>query len=465
MSKTKVKSDVKSTESMQYDKMTGAPVKRLIITLAIPTVISMLVTNIYNMADTFFVSRLGTSASAAVGIIFSLMAFFQAAGFMCGHGAGSFVSRFLGAKKEDDARTYGATAFWMSISLGIIISLVCFIFMKPLIFFLGSTDTIYPYAEKYAVCIFLSGPAMTACFTMNNLLRYEGRASYAMVGLLAGSLINIAGDPLLIFVFKLGITGAGISTCVSQYISFFILMSMFRGSRTTTRLSPKYITGNIRVCGNICLVGLPSLVRQALNALSTLLLNHQAKAYGDAAIAAMSIVGRISFFIAAFVIGIGQGMQPVISFNYGAKKYERVKKSYYFTLTAGTIFLSAAAAGVFFGADTIITWFRDDPAVIKTGAFALKLVALTAILQPCSIASNMLFQSIGKSGRATLLSSFRTGLFYIPLILILPSYMGIAGIQWAQPVSDIISAVISLPVALQFLHTIGGSEASESKRK
>ena len=435
----------------QYIRMTQTPIGKLIGTLAIPTIISMLVTNIYNTADTYFVSRLGTSASGAVGIVFAFMTFYQAIGFMCGHGAGSFVARFLGAKSPDKAKMFAASTFFLSSLLGTLLSLAFYLNLNRVLYFLGSTKTILPYARQYAVWILIAGPFLSASCTLNNLLRYEGRAMYAMIGLTTGGILNMIGDPILMFGFGMGVSGAGLSTCLSQIISFLILLSMFCIHITVTDVSPRRISTELSTYWEIMKVGSPSLLRQGLNAASTILLNQQAKVYGDPAIAAMSIVGRMSFFIGACAIGTGQGMQPVISFNYGARKYKRVRESFHFTVKMAAALLSVFAIVCMIFARPIITWFRDDPEVIEIGTVALRWACVSALFQPLSVPINMMFQSIGKSGRALFLSALRTGLCFIPLIEVLPLYLGLTGIEIAQPVSDITAALISVPFAVSFL--------------
>lgn len=446
-------------QQAQYKKMAETPVPRLIITLAIPTIISMLVTNIYNTADTYFVSQLGTSASGAVGIVFALMAFYQAVGFMCGHGAGSFVSRLFGEKNPENAKVYGTTAFLMSLLFGALISCVSFIFMTPLLIFLGSTKTILPYARQYAFWILLAGPLLSSSCTLNNLLRYEGRALYTMIGLTVGGLLNIAGDPFFMFVLGMGVSGAGLSTALSQLVSFLILLSMFYTDKTVMKFKSSYIARKSEIYTDIIRVGSPSLLRQGLNALSTILLNRAAKPYGDPAIAAMSIVGRLAFFIGAVGIGMGQGMQPVSSFNYGAGKYSRVKKAAYFTTFSGTLALSVFATCVLIFAAPIITWFRDDPEVIAIGTVALRWQCLSSYFMAASFSSNMLFQSIGKAKQALFLASLRTGIFYIPLIIILPQVIGLSGIEVAQPLADLLSAAVSVIMAIRFMKTLPPDKA------
>lgn len=438
-------------EERQYKKMTETPVAKLVIMLGIPTTISMLVTNIYNMADTYFVGKLGTSASGAVGIVFGLMAIIQAFGFMFGHGAGSIISRRLGAKDVESATRFASTSFVSALFAGGMITLFGFLFLEPFMRLLGSTDTILPYAKTYARFILLAAPFMAASCVLNNILRYEGQAAFAMIGLTTGSILNIFGDWFLMMKLGFGVEGAGISTAVSQLISFFILLFMFLGGKTQSRLSVRRVTKDMSEVLLICKTGLPSMMRQGLSSISTMILNGQAGVYGDAAVAAMSIVNRICFFIFSVGLGIGQGFQPVSAFNYGAKKYERVRKGFYFTLGAGEVLLGAVAVVGMFFPEQLITFFRDDPEVIAIGSVALSAQLISLFFQPLSVCSNMLFQSIGKNGRATFLSMLRSGLCFIPVILILSRTMGLLGVEVAQTVADVMSFFIALPFVISFM--------------
>ena len=438
-------------EERQYKKMTETPVAKLVIMLGIPTTISMLVTNIYNMADTYFVGKLGTSASGAVGIVFGLMAIIQAFGFMFGHGAGSIISRRLGAKDVESATRFASTSFVSALFAGGMITLFGFLFLEPFMRLLGSTDTILPYAKTYARFILLAAPFMAASCVLNNILRYEGQAAFAMIGLTTGSILNIFGDWFLMMKLGFGVEGAGISTAVSQLISFFILLFMFLGGKTQSRLSVRRVTKDMSEVLLICKTGLPSMMRQGLSSISTMILNGQAGVYGDAAVAAMSIVNRICFFIFSVGLGIGQGFQPVSAFNYGAKKYERVRKGFYFTLGAGEVLLGAVAVVGMFFPEQLITFFRDDPEVIAIGSVALSAQLISLFFQPLSVCSNMLFQSIGKNGRATFWSRLRSGLCFIPVILILSRTMGLLGVEIAQTVADVMSFFIALPFVISFM--------------
>lgn len=446
--------ETKSLSQQQYDKMTLTPVRKLVITLAVPTVISMLITNIYNMADTYFVSNLGTSASGATGVVFGLMAIIQAFGFMLGHGSGSNISRHLGSKQSEVAKTYSATGFFLSLIFGIAILVGGLCFLTPLMRILGSTDSILPYARIYGGFILVAAPAMTASCVLNNILRYEGKAAYSMVGLAFGGILNIFGDWLLIEHFHLGIAGAGLSTAVSQYISLAILMLPFLSGRTQSSLNPRYISLSADIALNTISVGMPSLMRQGLNSVSVMVLNLCAAPYGDAAIAAMSITARIINFMFCISIGIGQGFQPVSAFNYGAKKYDRVKQACIFTYICSTALMAIAAIFGFIFAPQLIAVFRDDIKVIDIGATALRLQSISLVLLPVSLCGNMLFQSIGKGGIGTLLAAIRSGLVFIPVLLILSRIGGILGIQLSQPIADFISSAVTLPFILNFFKEI-----------
>ncbi len=438
----------------QFDKMTKTPVNRLILTLGLPTTISMLVTNVYNMADTFFVSQLGTSASGATGVVFALMAIIQAFGFMLGHGAGSSISRHLGARDVESARKFASTSFFLSLFCGIMIAALGFLFHGPFMRLLGSTDSIFPYAMEYSTYILLAAPAMASSCVMNNILRYEGKAVFAMFGLASGGILNIFGDMVLIFGLGMGIRGAGIATAVSQYIGALVLFTPFIQGRVQSRLSLGYVTHSWADVLDIITVGFPSMMRQGLSSISVMILNQCAAPYGDAAIAAMSIVSRVLNFLFCIALGIGQGFQPVSAFNYGARKYGRVKDGFWFSVKSSMLVMCVSAlVGVTF-AHTIISWFRDDPEVIRIGTLALRANGVSLFCMPVSLCGNMLFQSIGKSGRATFLSSIRSGLVYIPVLYLLSRSVGLLGIQIAQPIADVISAVVTLPMACSFFHTL-----------
>lgn len=443
----------------QYEKMTQAPVGELVIRLGIPTTISMLVTSIYNLVDTYFVGKLGNSASGAVGVVFSFMAVLQAFGFLFGQGAGSNISRQLGNRDAVSASRYASTSFFLSLTMGTLIAVGGYMFLEPMADALGSTDTILPYACDYLRYLLWASPFVMSSFVLNNILRFEGKASLSMVGLLAGAGINIVADPLLIFVCDMGIGGAALATSLSQTISFGILLSMFLRGKTESKLSIRNITHKLSEVWDIVATGFPSLVRQGMASASTILLNRQAKIYGDAAVAAMSIVSRICMLIFSTGLGIGQGFQPVCGFNYGAKKYSRVRKAFSFTLKTGFCVLGLfSCLGLLFSGQ-LIGLFRDDAEVIRIGTTALRFQCISLFIIPVQVLTNMTLQSTGQKLAATFTSMLRNGLYFIPVLLILANTLGLLGIQMSQMVADILGVLTCIPIISGFLRRLPEDDA------
>ena len=434
---------------MRYEK-----IPKLIISLGIPTTISMLITNIYNMADTYFVSQISLSASGATGIVFAVMAILQAFGFMCGHGSGSNISRSLGRKDEENASRFASSGLFLSFCISLVLMIAGLVFLEPLMRLLGSTDTILVEAMNYGKFIFLAAPAMVMSCVCNNILRYEGRAVYAMVGLTFGGILNMMLDPILIFVFHLGISGAGIATMVAQYLSLFILLIPFFRNRTASRLRLSYISRNIDTFINIIVTGSPSLARQGLNSISTAMLNMMAKPLGDAAIAAMSVVGRVSNMLFSLSLGIAQGFQPVSSFNYGAGDYKRVKESTVFTIGFGTALIAVLCTLAFINAPLIISLFRSEELVIEIGSAALRLMCFGLLLLPTVSVTNMLFQGIGESKKALFVACLQSGAFFIPLVVILTGAFGVNGLICATPLSYLLAFSVALPMVVKFMRNL-----------
>lgn len=439
------------TESEKYyKKMTETSLSRLIISLGIPTTISMLVTSIYNMADTYFVGRLGESAQGATGILFTLQAIIQAVGFMLGQGSGTLVSKSLAEKDTDEASAYASSAFYASIFVGTLFALFGGLFLTPMLRALGSTETILPYAVRYGACVLASCPFVMASFVLNNILRFEGKAYYSMLGLVTGGILNIFGDWLLVVVYDFGILGAGISTVVSQIISFFMLVA-FQKKNAQSRIRLSDISRRAEIYLSVMKIGFPSLIRQGLNSISSGLLNNLTRPFGDAAIAAMSVVNRFSMFVMCVGLGIGQGFQPVAAFNYSAKKYSRVKKSMLITMGIGICFILCLATPGFIFAEKIVYLFQKSPEVIEIGTFALRASCIGTSFLALSVPVNMLYQSTRQTGIASFLSLMRSGLTFIPVLIITTRLWGLFGIQISQPVADILTGFMSIPFMIHFL--------------
>ena len=459
----------------QYNKMVNTPVWKLISRLAVPTIISMLVTSLYNMADTFFVSQLGTEASAAVGIVFPIMSIIQACGFTLGMGSGSLVSIRLGQKRNQEASVISSTAFFAALTIGILITCFGNIFARAVLGFVGADETVLPFAKEYAFYIFWGAPFMCASFVLNNDLRSEGKAFFSMIALTTGGILNMLLDPLFIFReipvfstglvlkgFGLGIRGAALSTLFTQFTSFWLLLSFYLRKKSICRISIKNISKDFHIFANIAATGLPSLSRQGLASIASILLNRKAALFGISAIAAMSIVGKIVMFIASMMIGIGQGFSPVSGYNYGAKRYDRVKKAYAFLVASGASVMSFFAIAAVIFAPQIIAAFRNDSDVIAVGTVALRWQAAFLPLHALIVGTNMLIQSTRHIKAATFLSMNRQGVYFIPAILILPQLFGLFGVEISQAVSDLFSMFTAIPYMIWFFRKLPKTENNQA---
>lgn len=444
--------DAANVQERQYKRMTTEPVSRVVLSMGIPAVIGMLVTSIYNSADTYFVGQLGTSASGAVGVVFSLMNIIQAVGFTIGQGASSLISRRLGEKDYTHANRIASTALLLAAAFGLIILGAGLMFLDPFMRLLGATETMLPHAKAYANYILIAAPFMIISFVMNNLLRAEGKIKYAMIGISIGGLLNIGLDPLFIHTLGLGTAGAAIATGISQLVSAIILLAAyFRKGFTVVQPC----VGQIEISGKMLLdifkTGLPALLRQGLASISSVALNRSAMVYGDAAVAAMSIVSKVFMLIFSTSLGIGQGYQPVAGYNYGAKKYARVRAAYKFTLILGLCVMGAASVAAFIFAPEIVTMFlRDDPKVIEIGTLALRIQCIAMPTVPFVVVGNMTFQSVGKAAQASFLSACRQGIFFLVFIIVLPPILKLTGVQCAQACADVCTFLVAIPMTLVF---------------
>lgn len=444
--------------------MLSEPVPRLVCRMAVPTIISMLISSFYNMADTFFVGKLNTQATAAVGVVFSVMTLIQAAGFFFGHGSGNYISRNLGAQNYEEVNKMAATGFFTAFGAGILVSILGILFLEPLAVLLGSTPTILPYTKAYLRIILLGAPFMMSSLVLNNQLRYQGSASYAMIGIVSGAVLNLVLDPLLIFTFDMGVSGAALATTISQMVSFGILFVMCcRGGNI--RIQWQNFTPKADYFAEIVRGGFPSLCRQGLASVSTICLNHCAGLYGgamsDAAIAAMSIVNRIYMFANSALIGFGQGFQPVCGMNYGAKQYKRVREAFHFCVKYAIFLLVAVSlAGIIFAEPLVALFRKDDSQVIEIATLALRLRCIVFPLSSWMVMTNMMLQSIGKAVAASLAAAARQGLFFIPLIFVLPYFFGLLGVQMCQTWADVCAFILVLPLGLRALKDMKAEEAA-----
>lgn len=439
--------------------MTQEPVEKLVCTLAVPTILSMMITSFYNMADTFFVGKLNTQSTAAVGVVFSLMAVIQAIGFLFGHGSGNYISRQLGAGNMEEAEKMSAVGFFTSFFAGVVILIVCMCLIEPLSYALGSTPTVQPYTVAYMRIILLGAPAMTASLVLNNQMRFQGSAFYAMIGIVSGAVVNIVLDPFFIFICGMGVAGAALATTISQYLSFILLIIMVKkGGNIQLRF--RNFQPSLHFYKEIIRGGIPALFRQGLASVATIFLNHAAGVYGDAAIAGMSIVSRIMMFANSALIGFGQGFQPVCGFNYGAGKNDRVLKAYWFCVKFSFVVLSVMAVVVFLFAPQFVAIFqKEDADVIKVGTAALRYSVISFPLSAWIVMCNMMLQSIGKGLKASIVASARQGIFFLPLIAILPKLLGLTGVEACQAVSDVFALTISIPLGFSVIREMKAADA------
>ena len=430
--------------------MLQTPVAKLILSLAAPTVASQLISIIYNTADTYFVSQISTSASAAVGVVFSLQSIIQAYGFGVAMGAGSLISLRLGEKKDRDANMYATSGFLAEFVGGLLMLVFGLLYLEPLIRVLGATETMLPHACAYGRIILMGAPIMCGSFILNCILRAEGAAVASMIGLCSGGILNIALDPLLIFTFGMGTAGAAVATVISQCVSFLVLAVAFLRGRSIVHLRTKYISRSPRDYVQILAVGFPTIARQGMASLASALMNIQGAVYGDAAVAALTISNKIYLLVRNVIIGIWQGFQPVAGYNYGAGDRKRTRQAFIFATKLGTVICILAAGILAAFAEPIIGWFRADPEVIAIGRLALLYACAVMPFMAYSTFVNQLYQCLGYKLPATVLASLRQGICFLPLIFLLPHFLGLQGVQMTQPGSDLLTFFICIPFQIAF---------------
>lgn len=448
----------------KFQKMTNESIYKLLAVLSAPAIGSMLITSVYNAADSYFVSSLGDSATGSIGVIFSFMSIIQAFGFMFGHGAGNYMSRQLGKRDYDSAGKIAVTAVVYSFITGLLLEVFGLIFIERLAVFLGSTDTILPYAKEYLRFILYAAPFQTTALTLNNQLRFQGNAKYGMMGLGSGAILNMCLDPIFIYVFGMGVTGAGLATMISQITGFVILVvCTFFGGNMPIKLNR--FTPSGAFIKEILAGGIPSFCRNVIGSVATILLNYALKAnsVGDGAIAAMTVVSRISWLLASIIIGIGQGFQPICGINYGAKKYGRVLRAFRVSIIISTAVLCVGGFAAIIFAGPIVSLFTTDSETIAVGVRALRYQCIPAMLSACYVIGGMMLQNLGRSFRATLLAVCRQGLIFIPLILVLPRFLGLEGALVAQPAADFITAFISLPLFLPEVKSLMNKQKAQEQ--
>ena len=438
----------------RYVMMTESPVRQLVMKMAVPTIISMMVTALYNIIDAFFVGHISTEATAGVGVSFAYMTFINAIGFYFGHGSGNYISTALGAKKYADAERMAATGFISSMGIGTLAAVFGLLFLSPLSRMMGATPDVLESANDYLLFILIGTPFMMSSLTLNNQLRLQGNARYAMVGISTGAVLNIFLDALFIYVLDMGVTGASLATCISQMVGWFVLLL---GTERSGNVHIRFRNFNPsrQSYNDIFKGGNPSLCRHVFVCVSTIMLNRYAAYYADpgteaSAIAAFAIVARVMMFAFSIILGIGQGFQPVCGFNHGAGLHDRVRRSFIFTMSLSTIVLIIISIVFSIFAPDIIRVFRgEDAELIKIGAVVMRWQCLSFPLIGVSTVTNMMYQTTRKTLIATVLSMGRQGIFFIPTIMILPHFIGLQGVEMTQAVADALTFLLALPFAIK----------------
>ena len=437
----------------KYREMTERPVKLLVCQMAVPTIIAMVTTALYNVVDAAFIGRLSTEGTAGIGISFAYMTFIQALGFFFGHGSGNYISRALGAKNVSSASVVATVGFVTPFIVGLLAAVVCLPNLSALSRLLGAPEAVVPYANDYLRYIVGATPFMMSALTLNNQLRLQGNARFGMVGIVSGAVLNIALDPLFIFTLNMGVSGASLATAISQLFAWCLLLyGTFRPE--SVHLNLRNFKPSLKVYYEIFRGGLPSLFRQVFNCAAAVSLNYCAARYAApgqeaSAVAAFAVVTRIMMFAFSVVLGFCQGFQPVCGFNYGAKKYDRVRESWLFATWVGTGFLLViSAVGILFAPQIVAIFRAEDPALIAIGAVTLRWQCAAFPLVGLFTATGMLFQNIRMTFPATLLSVCRNGLFFLPAILLLPMWLGLQGVQMAQAVADALTFVLAVPYSI-----------------
>ncbi len=443
------------SQEAEYIRMTESSVPRLVLSLSLPAMLSQMITSIYNMADTFFVTRLGDSAVGAVSVVYALQSIIQAVGYGLAMGAGSLVSRHLGQKDGEGASKYASSAFFSAFFFGLLLMIACLVNLPGMLTLFGSTETILPFAVEYAFIILLGAPMMCSSFVISNILRAEGKATLAMVGLTFGGVLNMVLDPLFIFSMDMGVAGAALATVLSQAVSFCILLFFYVTGRSIVKLSLRRVSRRARDYGIIVKTGLPTVCRQGMGSVATTLLNVRVKAYGDAAIAAVGIANKVYMLLRGLVIGVGQGFQPVAGYNYGAGKPRRVKAAFWTATALGTVLSLTASAALLGLSEPIIAFFKPETAeAAAVAARMLRFLGLTIPVLGYSTFVNQLYQALGYVAGATVLASCRQGICFIPLITLLPMVLGLDGILLTQGLSDLATCLISIPFHIFFMRRV-----------
>ena len=436
--------------------MLETPLHKLIPAMALPSILAMIISSIYSFGDTFFVSQLGKTAVSAVGINHSLDMLIMMAGSMMGMGAGSYISRLMGAQDIEKAEQVFVTSLVTAFGFGAIVTVLGTIFMKPLVRVLGATPEIEQYSLDYAKWVLLAAPVMASNFVLNQALRAEGSATLSMAGMAIGNIIDFALNPLFIITFDLGIGGASSSTAISKTISFCILIYPYIRNKSLIKLNMRNMKYSVDIVTEVAKMGSPALIRTGMNIVTGTILNRTAAADSTSALAAISVTNRLMQMVGSMSMGLGQGYQPVVGFCWGAKRYKRIKEAFWFTVFSSACVLGVLAIIYIIFAQQLIGVFNSeaDAEMLKIGMFALRMQSSAIILMSFSMTVNMAYAGTGKAMGSMLLSGCRQGIMFLPMVLILPRMFGTMGIAAVQAGADFMTLAVSIPLAVHILKEI-----------
>lgn len=438
-----------NSRNNKMELLGNAPISKALLAMGIPTMLGMMVNAIYNLVDAYFVGGLGTSQMGAISVVYPLAQIVVGLGLLFGNGSASYLSRLLGNREQEQANRVASTALYSSVAVGAVMIIFSLIFLRPILRLLGATDSIMPYAMTYAAIYVVSCIFNVFNVTMNNIVTSEGAAKTTMFALMAGAVLNIGLDPVFIYTLDMGVAGAAIATAISQIVSTLIYLTFIFRKKSIYSFKMKNCTFTKEIMSEIFKIGIPTLVFQILTSLSISLVNTQARPYGDSVIAGMGAVTRIVSMGSLIVFGFIKGFQPIAGYSYGAKKFDRLHKAIRISILWSTVFCVIYGLLLTIFSSRIIAQFTDgDLEMIRVGTQSLRINGLSFLLFGFYTVYSSLFLALGKGLEGFVLGACRQGICFVPVILILPAFWGINGILYVQPIADVLSAIITIFMAL-----------------
>lgn len=438
-----------NSRNNKMELLGNAPISKALLAMGIPTMLGMMVNAIYNLVDAYFVGGLGTSQMGAISVVYPLGQVVVGLGLLFGNGSASYLSRLLGNREQEQADRVASTALYSSVAVGAVLIIFSMIFLRPILRLLGATDSIMPYAMTYAGIYVVSCIFNVFNVTMNNIVTSEGAAKTTMFALMAGAVLNIGLDPVFIYTLDMGVAGAAIATAISQIVSTLIYLTFIFRKKSIYSFKMKNCTFTKEIMSEIFKIGIPTLVFQILTSLSISLVNTQAGSYGDSVIAGMGAVTRIVSMGSLIVFGFIKGFQPIAGYSYGAKKFDRLHKAIRTSILWSTVFCVIYGLLLTIFSSRIIAQFTDgDLEMIRVGTQSLRINGLSFLLFGFYTVYSSLFLALGKGLEGFVLGACRQGICFVPVILILPAFWGINGILYVQPIADVLSAIITIFMAL-----------------